>query len=138
MQAMSKFIAASRQTTKMDKTRILLETRIQEAKNDYKGWAEVVAKAKDEAKQQQNLIDDVKVDIVEKDTSLDYLQKRNDELSTFLNKAKEDAVVEFKASKQFINLLDTKYVAGFEYFTWTLWKTSLELTLAPSSSTLVL
>ena len=135
---MSKFIAASRQTTKMDKTRILLETRIQEAKNDYKGWAEVVAKAKDEAKQLQNLIEELKVDIVEKDTSLDYLQKRNDELSTFLNKAKEDAVVEFKASKQFINLLDTKYVAGFEYFTWTLWKTSLELTLAPSSSTLVL
>ena len=135
---MSKFIAVSRQTTKMDKTRILLETRIQEAKNDYKGWAEVVAKAKDEAKQLQNLIEELKVDIVEKDTSLDYLQKRNDELSTFLNKAKEDAVVEFKASKQFINLLDTKYVAGFEYFTWTLWKTSLELTLAPSSSTLVL
>ena len=135
---MSKFIAVSRQTTKMDKTRILLEMRIQEAKNDYKGWAEVVAKAKDEAKQLQNLIEELKVDIVEKDTSLDYLQKRNDELSTFLNKAKEDAVVEFKASKQFINLLDTKYVAGFEYFTWTLWKTSLELTLAPSSSTLVL
>ena len=135
---MSKFIAVSRQTTKMDKTRILLETRIQEAKNDYKGWAEVVAKAKDEAKQLQYLIEELKVDIVEKDTSLDYLQKRNDELSTFLNKAKEDAVVEFKASKQFINLLDTKYVAGFEYFTWTLWKTSLELTLAPSSSTLVL
>ena len=135
---MSKFITASRQTTKMDKTRILIETRIQEVKNDYKGWAEVVAKAKDEAKQLQNLIEELKVDIVEKDTSLDYLQKRNDELSTFLNKAKEDAVVEFKASKQFINLLDTKYVAGFEYFTWTLWKTSLELTLAPSSSTLVL
>ena len=96
---MSKFIAASRQTTKMDKTRILLEMRIQEAKNDYKGWAEVVAKAKDEAKQLQNLIEELKVDIVEKDTSLDYLQKRNDELSTFLNKAKEDAVVEFKASK---------------------------------------
>ena len=48
---MSKFIAASRQTTKMDKTRILLETRIQEVKNDCKGWAEVAAKAKDEAKE---------------------------------------------------------------------------------------
>ena len=135
---MSKFIAVSRQTTKMDKTRILLETRIQEVKDDCKGWAEVATKAKDEANELQNLIEELKVDIVEKDTSLDYLQKRNDELSTFLNKAKEDAVVEFKASKQFINLLDTKYVAGFEYFTWTLWKTSLELTLAPSSSTLLL
>ena len=96
---MSKFITASRQTTKMDKTRILIETRIQEVKNDYKGWAEVVAKAKGEAKQLQNLIEELRVDIVEKDTSLDYLQKRNDELSTLLNKAKEEAIVEFKASK---------------------------------------
>ena len=48
---MSKFIAASRQATKMDKTRVLLEMRIQEVKNDCKGWAEVAAKAKDEAKE---------------------------------------------------------------------------------------
>ena len=111
--------------------------RIQKVKDDCKGWAEVAIKATDESKELQNLVEELRVDIIEKDTSLDYLQKRNDELSTFLNKTKEDAVVEFKASKQFINLLDTKYVAGFEYFTWTLWKTSLELTLAPSSSTLV-
>ena len=48
---MSKFIAASRQATEMDKRRILLEKRIQEVKDDCKGWAEVVAKAKDEAKE---------------------------------------------------------------------------------------
>ena len=47
---MSKFIVASRQTIEMDKTRILLEKRIQEIKDDCKGWAEVVAKAKGEAK----------------------------------------------------------------------------------------
>ena len=47
---MSKSIAASRQTTEMDKTRILLEKRIQEVKDNCKGWAEVAAKAKDEAK----------------------------------------------------------------------------------------
>ena len=47
---MSKFITASRQATEMEKMRILLETRIQEVKNDCKGWAEVAAKAKDEAK----------------------------------------------------------------------------------------
>ena len=43
-------------------------------------------------------------------------KKRNDELSTLLNKAKEDVVVEFKTSKQFTDLLDTKYAAGFEDF----------------------
>ncbi|KAL0013583.1 hypothetical protein SO802_000652 [Lithocarpus litseifolius] len=49
--AMSKFIAASRQATKMDKTRILLETRIQEVKDECKRWAEVATKAKDDAKE---------------------------------------------------------------------------------------
>ena len=113
---MSKFITASRQATEMDKTRIQLETRIQEVKDNCKGWAEVAAKAKDEAKELQNLVEELKVDVVEKDTRLDHLQKRNDKPSTLLNKAKEDAVVEFKASKQFTNLLDTNYVVGFEDF----------------------
>ena len=44
------FIATSKQATEMDKTRILLEMRIQEVKDDYKGWAEVATKAKNEAK----------------------------------------------------------------------------------------
>ena len=71
---MSKFIITSKQAIEMDKTRILLETRIQEVKNDCKGWAEVVAKAKDEAKELQNLVEELKADIVEKDTHPDYLQ----------------------------------------------------------------
>ena len=49
----------SRQAIKMDKMRILLETRIQEVKNDCKGWAEVAAKAKDEAKELQNLVEEL-------------------------------------------------------------------------------
>ena len=56
---MSKLIAVSRQATEMDKMRILLETRIQEVKNDCKGWAEVAAKAKDEAKELQNLVEEL-------------------------------------------------------------------------------
>ena len=135
---MSKFIVASKQATEMDKTRILLETRIQEVKDDCKGWAEVAAKAKDEAKELQNLVEELRADIVEKDTHLDYLQKRNDELNTLLNKAKEDTVVEFRTSKQFTDLLDNNYGAGLKTFAWTLRKTSLKLTLAPSSLTLVL
>ena len=100
----------------MDKTRILLEKRIQEVKDDCKGWAEVAAKAKDEAKELQNLVEKLRADVVEKDTHLDHLQKRNDKLSTLLNKEKEDAVVEFRAFKQFTDLLDTNYTAGFEDF----------------------
>jgi len=70
---MSKFIAMSRQAMEMDKTRILLEKRIQEIKDDWKGWAKVAAKAKDEAKELQNLIEELRVDVVENDTRLDHL-----------------------------------------------------------------
>ena len=113
---MSKFIATSRQATKMDKTKILLKKRIQEVKDDYKGWAKVAAKAKDEAKELQNLIEELRVDVVENDTRLDHLLKKNDELNTLFTKAKEDTVAEFRASKQFTNLLDTNYAASFEDF----------------------
>ena len=76
----------------------------------------MASKAKDEAKELQNLVEELKVDVVEKDTRLDHLQKRNDELSTLLTKEKEDAVMEFRASKQFTVLLDTNYAVGFEDF----------------------
>ena len=113
---MSKFIAVSRQATKMDKIRILLETRIQEIKDDFKRWAKVAAKSKEEAKELQTLVEELKANAIEKNTRLDHLQKRNDELSTLLSKAKEDVVVEFKSSKQYIDLLDTNYAMGFEDF----------------------
>ena len=100
----------------LDKTRILLETRIQEVKDEYKKWAEVAAKAKEEAKELQNHIEELKTGIIEKDTHLDHLQKRNDELSALLEKAKGDVVAEFKASKQYTDLLDTNYAAGNEDF----------------------
>ena len=90
--------------------------RIQEVKDDCKRWAEVATKAKDEAKELQNLVKELKADVIEKDTCLNHLQKRNDELSTLLSKAKKDAVVEFKASKRYTDLLDTNYVASFKDF----------------------
>ena len=111
---MSKFIAASKQATEMDKTRIMLERRIQEVKDDCKRWAKVAAKAKDDAKELQNLVEELRTNAIEKDTHLDHLQKRNDELSTLLEKAKGDAVAEFKASKEFTDLMDTNYAARFE------------------------
>ena len=73
---MSKFIAASRQATRLDKMRILLETRIQELNDESKKWAEVVATAKEKGKELLNLIEELKTNVVEKDTRLDHLQKR--------------------------------------------------------------
>ena len=113
---MSKFIAASRQATKLDKMRIILEKRIKEVKDKSKVWAEVAAKAKEEAKELRNLNEELKMDVLEKDTRLDHLQKRNNELSALLEKATGDAVAEFQASKQFTNLLDKNYAARFEDF----------------------
>ena len=37
-------------------------------------------------------------------------------MSTLLEKVKGDAVTEFKASKQFTDLMDTNYATGFEDF----------------------
>ena len=84
--------------------------------NEWKKWAKVAVKTKDEAKELQNHIEELKIDVIEKDTRLDHLLKRNDELSVLLEKAKDNAVVEFKASKQFTNLMDANYVVGFEDF----------------------
>ena len=97
--AMSKFIATSRQAIRLNKTRILLETRIQEVNEESKKWAKVATKAKEKATKLQNLIEELKTDVVEKDTRLDHLQKKNNEMSTLLSKAKGDAVTKFKVSK---------------------------------------
>ena len=113
---MSKFIAASRQATGLDKTRVLLEKRIQEVKDEAKKWAEVAAKAKDDAKGLKTLVEELKANAVEKDLRLEELQKKNDEQSILLSKAKEDTVAKFKASKQYTDILDTNYAAGFEDF----------------------
>ena len=59
----------------------------------------MAAKAKEEVKELKNHVEELKTDAIEKDTHLDHLQKRNDELSTILEKAKGDAVAEFKVSK---------------------------------------
>ena len=68
-------------------------------KEESKKWAEVVAKAKEGTRTLENHIEELKTDIIEKDTCLDHLQKRNDELSALLEKSEGDAVAEFKASK---------------------------------------
>ena len=113
---MSKFIAVSRQATKLDKTRILLETTIQNVREESKKWAKIATKAKEKATEHQNLIEELRADIVEKDTRLDHMQKKNDELGTLLSKAKDDAIAGFKATKEFTDLLDCNYTAGFEDF----------------------
>ena len=85
-------------------------------KDESKKWAEVATTAKENGKELLNLIKELKTDVMEKDTRLDHLQKKNNNLGTLLSNAKADAVVEFKSSKEYINLLDANYAVGFEDF----------------------
>ena len=90
------------------------------------------------------MIGKLKTNVLEKDTRLDHLQKKNNELSTLLSKAKEDAVTEFKASKQYTDLLDTNFAVGFEDFKMDAMEkfpevdfSSIKLNLATATSSLL-
>ena len=113
-------------------------------RDECKKWVEVTAKAKEETMDQQNLVEELRTDVVEKDTRLDHLQKKNDELCTLLSKAKEDAVAEFKVSKQYTDLLDANYAIGFEDFRMDAMEnfpevdfSSIKLNLAAATSSLL-
>ena len=75
-----------------------------------------MVKLEEEVKELKNLVEEIKADIIEKDNDLDHPQKRSDELYTLLREAKEVAFKEFKASSEYTDLLDKKYVVGFEDF----------------------
>ena len=137
-------MAASKQAMELDKTRILLETRIQEVNADCKKWAGLAAKAKDEVNENKKLIEELRTDALEKDTRIDHSQKMNDELNTRLSKAKEDAVAEFKSSKAYTDILDRNYAAGFEDFRMDAIEnfpevdfSSIKLNLAAATSSLI-
>ena len=70
----------------------------------------------DKVQELRHLTEELKADVVEKDTRLDHLQKKNDELYILLKKGKGEAIKEFKASSEFTDLLNRNYTAGFEDF----------------------
>ena len=78
--------------------------------------AEVRAKLEDEVKELNNLIEELRADVIEKDTCLDQLQKRSDGLCTFLEETRAVVIREFKASNEFTDLLHRNYTVGFEDF----------------------
>ena len=113
---MTKFMAASRQAYELDKQRVRLEVKIRDMEKESSCLAEVRAKLEDEAKELKNLIEELKVNAVEKDIHLDHLQKRSDELCTFLEETRAAVIREFKASSEFTDLLHRNYTVGFEDF----------------------
>lgn len=61
-------------------------------------------------------IKELKANIVEKEPHLDYLQRTNDQLFNSLEEAKDAYVDGFKSFKDFKDVLDQHYTAGFEDF----------------------
>ena len=78
--------------------------------------AKVKAKLEDKLKELKNLVEELKADAINKDTCLDHLQQRSNELCTLLGETREAAIREFKVSSEFTNLLDRNYAVGFEDF----------------------
>lgn len=119
--AMFKFVVASKQATEMDHERV--SSRVREVQAECRHQAEVTAKVEEEVKELKNhveelknLVEELKADVVEKDTRLDRLQKRSDELCILFEEAKGEAIKEFKASSEFTDLMDENYAARFKDF----------------------
>ena len=68
---MSKFIAASRQAYELDKTKVRLKAKIRDMEKESSCRMKLEA----EVKELKNLAEELKINIVEKDTRLDHLQK---------------------------------------------------------------
>ena len=69
---MTKFLAASRQVVYLDKERIRMKTKIRDMEESSRKVGER-RKLGDEVKELKNLAEELKVDIVKKDTRLDHL-----------------------------------------------------------------
>ena len=72
---MSKFMAASRQAYELDKTRVRLKVKIRDMEKESSCRMKERMKLEAEVKELKNLVEELKTDIVEKDTHLDHLQK---------------------------------------------------------------
>lgn len=69
---MSKFMVVFRQATKLDKEKIRLEIRVSDMEKEASHKAGEKVKLEDEVKELKNLIEELKADIIEKETSLDH------------------------------------------------------------------
>ena len=64
----------------------------------------------------KNEVEELKTENLEKDTRIVHLEGQVSEFASSLEKAREEAIVAFKKSDKYKNLLDSYYAAGYEYF----------------------
>lgn len=102
---MSKFMVASREAMGLDKKKIRLDDKVLAMKRELSKRAgerlkleNQVKCLKFEVKELRNLAEELRTDIIGKESRLDHLWKKSDELSSSMNKTKDEAIKEFKAS----------------------------------------
>ena len=113
---MSEIIVVSRQAYELDQTRVNLEAKIRSMEKESNHRTRERIKLEDKIKELKNLIEELKANAVKKDTHLDHLQKRSDELYALIGVTREIAIRKFNASSEFTNLVGINYVASFEDF----------------------
>ncbi|XP_030969724.1 uncharacterized protein LOC115989999 [Quercus lobata] len=64
----------------------------------------------------KNEVEELKADNLEKDTRIVHLEGQVSELTSSLEKAREEAIAAFKKSDEYKNRLDSHYAAGYEDF----------------------
>ena len=64
----------------------------------------------------KNEVEELKADAIEKETRIAHLEGQVSEFTSSLEKACEEAVVAFKKSDEYKNLLDSHYATGYEDF----------------------
>ena len=64
----------------------------------------------------KNEVEELKVDNIEKDTRIVYLEGQISGFFSSLEKAREEAIASFKKSDEYKGRLDSYYVAGYEDF----------------------
>ena len=77
---MSKFMAVSRQAYELDHTKVRLEAKIRDMEKESSCKTGERMKLEAEVEELKNLAEELRMDIVKKDTHLDHLQKQNGEL----------------------------------------------------------
>lgn len=105
---MSKFMVASKQARELDKKKLRLDAIVRlmekELSRQVGERMELEGKVQHlefEVTELKNLVEELKKDIIKKESHLDHLQKKNEELSSSMDKAeakdKDKAIKEFKA-----------------------------------------
>lgn len=75
MQAMSKFMTASQQAYELDKESVGLEAKVRDMEKELSRNTGERMKLEDEVKKLKNLVEELRTNIMEKDTTLYHFQK---------------------------------------------------------------